>query len=173
MGIDPGLRGAIAIYDTTARALLSVEDMPLVAPDPAKSRKKASKTRRQIDPYSLAILIDSYANSTALAVVEDVHAMTYTTANGETRGQGAAASFAFGKSAGLIIGVLASSMIPMAFVRPSVWKALLNLTHDKNLSRIRATELFPDLQSNWQRAKDDGRAEAALLSYFGATRLVK
>lgn len=176
IGVDPGLSGAIAVYDTSAKALLWVKDLPLIpqiAPRKGQNPYKKASTRREIDAYHLATTIDSIAKETLLAVVEDVSAMTYTNKRGEKRGQGAAASFTFGRVHGQVLGILACCMIPISLVRPAVWKSLMNLSSDKELSRRRATELFPWNGHEFRRKKDDGRAEAALLSYFGAQRLVK
>jgi crossover junction endodeoxyribonuclease RuvC len=161
LGVDPGLSGALAFVEVGERCkLISVQDMPLF-PSPAK---------REIDVTALASSIDAYSKQTRFAVIEDVHAMTYIDARGERRGQGAAASFAFGKAAGIAHGIIASCMIPSFFVKPSVWKVLMGLSSNKNLSREKASKLFPGSEHHWKRAKDDGRAEAALLAYFGAQK---
>lgn len=165
IGIDPGLSGAIAFYDAAAKTLLSVHDMPLQSAN-------SPSAKRAIDPYSLSILIDGHAKSTALAVVEEVSGGVYTNARGERRGQGSAASFNFGKAAGLVHGILATCMIPMAMVKPAVWKLLMGLDRDKTHSREMAATFFPQFRELFARKKDDGRAEAALLAYFGSVRLL-
>ena len=38
---------------------------------------------------------------------------------------------------------------------------------DKNASRRRASEFFPDCADQWKLAKHDGRAEAAMLAWYG------
>lgn len=168
LGIDPGLSGAIAFYDLTHHRLQQVTDMPLI---PHQTNKKGPE-RRVLDAVALATLIDAYSRRTILAVIEDVSAMTYVDKHGETRGQGAASSFKFGKAAGIVHGICAACYIPILPVKPAIWKSLMGLSRDKDLSRSHASKLFPDHAQNWQRKKDDGRAEAALLAYFGAMRLV-
>jgi hypothetical protein len=57
--------------------------------------------------------------------------------------------------------------IPTFEVDPSVWKKSMHLSTDKNASRALASQYFPDCSDQWQRVKDDGRAEAALIAYYG------
>jgi crossover junction endodeoxyribonuclease RuvC len=57
--------------------------------------------------------------------------------------------------------------IPQHPVTPSDWKAALSLSPDKAASRRRAAEFFPDDADQWTRVKHDGRAEAALIAWYG------
>jgi len=57
--------------------------------------------------------------------------------------------------------------IPTFEVDPSTWKKSMHLTSDKNASRALASQYFPDAADQWARVKDDGRAEAALIAYYG------
>ena len=68
---------------------------------------------------------------------------------------------------GLLKGALAWRSIPVITVRPSVWKAALNVPADKSAARRRAAEFFPDCADQWAKAKDDGKAEAALIAWWG------
>lgn len=150
-GIDPGKQGAIAFYEPITGEVQSIVDMP--------------------DSLSaLAMLFQERLHCGLLVVIEDVSAMTYVDASGKTRGQGAAASFNFGKGVGEIHGILAALGIPMKSVKPAVWKALMRLSSDKNESRKLASEKFPKWKDKFARKKDDGRAEAVLLAIFGAER---
>jgi crossover junction endodeoxyribonuclease RuvC len=133
------------------------------------SQTKSGKN--QVDAAALSTLLSVYADSIKFAVVEDVGAMVYVNAQGITRGQGAAASFAFGKAAGVLDGVLSALKIPVVPTKPAVWKMLMGVSADKETSRAKATSLFPNDAKRWSRKMDDGRAEAALLAFFGAMRL--
>jgi crossover junction endodeoxyribonuclease RuvC len=160
LGVDPGLRGSLALLYAKDRRLLSVTDVA--------TRMHGSK--RQLDAEALAIYLEMYVGRISFAVVEDVSAMTYTDAEGRVRGQGAAASFSFGFSAGVIEGSLAALGITIKKVRPAVWKTLLGLGSSKSDSISLAKKKFPDHLESFKRQKDDGRAEAALLAWFGADR---
>lgn len=165
LGVDPGLSGALALVDLKPeqmhdRRLHKVIDMP----------KTVRGSKNQVDIYSLAHSLDAHAREIAFAVVEDVGAMTYTDAKGQKRGQGAAASFAFGQYSGVVLGILASYSIPIYFVKPSVWKMAYGLSSNKGRSLDLARERWPSFTSSFELKKHDGRAEAALLALFGAER---
>ena len=68
---------------------------------------------------------------------------------------------------GVLKGALAWRSIAMFEVRPAEWKAALNLGPNKGASRERAMMQWPDDAAQWKRAKDDGRAEAALIAWYG------
>ena len=57
--------------------------------------------------------------------------------------------------------------IPAREVRPAEWKAALGLSSSKSASREKAGMLFPDDAAQWKRVRDDGRAEAALIAWYG------
>lgn len=153
VGIDPGLTGAVAFYDTEKKELQSVHDMPTTPVELAK-----------------LVTVQLLLYGIRYAVVEEVSAMSYTDKEGKKRGQGAVASFTFGEGFGVIQGVLGALDIPIVFTRPSVWKTLLSLDSDKNKSRVLAIQKFRSHAELFKRKKDDGRAEAALLALFGAER---
>lgn len=153
LGIDPGLHGALAFYDSES-SFLVIHDMPLVE-RPGK--------KPVLDLSVLAVTIDSYARETCLAVVE---------APGARPNQGLSSTYRFGESVGQLSGIVVGCFIPLRFVVPAVWKNLMGLSRDKDLSRTRASEAFPDHAHLFRRKKDADRAEAALLALFGAERLV-
>jgi crossover junction endodeoxyribonuclease RuvC len=157
LGVDPGLGGAWAVYCVARAELVEVQDMP------------KTKDGDEIDTASLAVSLDFYASSLRFAVVEKVSGALYTNAQGELRGQGSAASFAFGKYTGVVYGILAAFMVPVFPIPPSVWKLKLGVTRDKASSLALAKERFPKSREIFQRKKDDGRAEAALLAFYGAS----
>ena len=169
LGIDPGLGGAISAYDAKSKKLIGCHDMPLAHPSKRKGRVKP---RGHIDHYALSTIIDTYSRYAVLAVLEDVGGMTYIDKFGQIRGQGTAASFAFGKATGIVLGIVAANYIPLLFSKPSIWKPLMGLGHDKDLSRSEAQRLFPDFRSYFYQKRHDGRAESALLALFGANRLL-
>jgi hypothetical protein len=154
IGIDPGVKGAVAIFEpVTGR--LSLHDMPL---------RKRPSGRMEVDGVKLAEILAGWA-PLALAVVEKVAAMT-----GK---ESAANSFQFGRSFGVILGVLAALKIDTVETRPAVWKAMLGLGTDKSESILRARTLFPDAARHFALKKHDGRAEAALLTTIGVKFLAR
>jgi crossover junction endodeoxyribonuclease RuvC len=153
LGIDPGLSGALALFTPTTGAL-TVFDVPTF------TLGRNGKSKREVDTVELARLIDA-AGPIAHAFVEQVGAMP---------GQGVSSVFAFGKVYGLLLGVLAANFIPHSLVPPQRWKRALSVPAEKDGARARASQLMPAHAGLWCRVKDDGRAEAALIAYYGATQ---
>jgi crossover junction endodeoxyribonuclease RuvC len=81
--------------------------------------------------------------------------------------------FSFGRSAGVIEGVLAALMVPQTFVQPAVWTRAITRGIGKDASRSRAMELYPSHQKEFARAKDDGRADAVLIGFWYLRELTK
>jgi len=94
--------------------------------------------------------------------MEQVHSMP---------NQGVSSTFAFGRSAGVIEGVLAALQVPVTYVQPAVWARTMNKGYGKDASRHRAMELFPDKQEWFKLVKHDGRAEAVLIAMWGLKQL--
>jgi crossover junction endodeoxyribonuclease RuvC len=82
--------------------------------------------------------------------------------------QGVSSMFTFGKSAGIIEGVLGAMNIPVTFVTPQKWIKAMSVVGGKDGSRKRASELLPEFASEFKRVKDNGRSDAALIALFGA-----
>ena len=150
LGIDPGLGGSLAFW-RPALDDLYVVDIPTL--DIVVNRKK----RRVINKAQLWSVLNDWYDAD-LAVIEDVHSMPQ---------QGVASAFKFGFVAGAIQQAVACKQIPVKLVQPGQWKRHFNLSSDKDLSRLRASELFPKHAHNWPLKKHDGRAEAALLAMYG------
>jgi len=68
----------------------------------------------------------------------------------------------------MIEGILAALKMPVTFVAPATWVKGVGRVQGKDASRARAMELFPDYQDQFKRVKDDGRADAALIAYWGS-----
>lgn len=156
VGIDPGLSGAVAFLRPSDGAL-HLFPMPV---------KRFAKSRSTIDAKAFYDLMVKYVpNYNATILIEKVWAGVF----GKTkRTQGASSAFSFGRSAGIVVGV--SNSFPHAQVHeiyPAVWKACLGLSADKSECRLAAGELFPLKKAHFSRAKDDGKAEAALIAHFG------
>jgi crossover junction endodeoxyribonuclease RuvC len=158
IGADPGLSGAIAIYVPPPPAkqgsYIEVFDMPVREID----------GKRYIDLWRLADIAKQWAKSheVKMVMVERVHSMP---------DQGVASSFNFGFSAGALQQSIVSAGLPMTLISPASWKAILGLRggkENKDMSRQLASRLFPEHSHLWARKKDDGRAEAVLLAYYGS-----
>jgi crossover junction endodeoxyribonuclease RuvC len=155
IGIDPGISGAISVFDWYTQSLVEVIDMPTLEVDSGKTKK------RHISAVSLCNYLTLFSN--AHVVIEKVGAMP---------GQGVSSMFNFGRSAGIIEGVVAALRMPSTYVTPATWTKAVGRAAGKDASRMRAMELFPTRAELFKRAKDDGRADAALIAYWYITRNV-
>lgn len=146
IGVDPGKSGALALLHHAGQ-LLSTIDMPVVG--------------NIISPVlldqALQIATAPFLATAFEAVIEDVHAMPK---------QGVSSVFSFGRSLGVVEGVLAGQGWALHYVSPAKWKKQLGLSNDKGMSRRRAIELWPAKADLFKRVKDDGRAEAALIGLW-------
>lgn len=151
LGIDPGLSGALALFDGKT---LAIFDTPTTTRTVGKSKKQ------QIDIYQLGSWLDIHRNRIRFAMIEEVGAMP---------GQGVTSMFNFGFTTGAIHGALGASAIPLQLVRPNVWKQRFGLIgQDKDASRQAASRLAPAFAHHWPLKKHDGRAEAFLLAFYGS-----
>ena len=151
IAVDPGINGAIAILEKSGE-LVQVFEMPSV------EVVVGGKAKRRVSPEMLAAELRLYNVSGTVAIIEQVGAMP---------GQGVSSMFAFGEAFGLVKGVLAGMTIPFQTITPGKWKKALNLNAGKDASRAKAAALFPEHASEFRRVKDDGKAEAALIAYWG------
>lgn len=149
VGIDPGLFGAAACWDDDLEALC-VFDAPI-----ARVQVGRSKAR--------AVLVDALYADGIRAMCPD--AIIIEKVGGLT-GQSASASFTFGATYGVVRGIAATLGVPVSFVAPPVWRSRLRVTAGKDGSRLKACQLFPAYAHLFARVKDDGRAEAALISRY-------
>lgn len=152
LAIDPGASGALCFFNTR-EGMLDVLDMPTV------EVKRGNKEKREISPAMLAMLIEMH--QVDLVILERVGAMP---------GQGVSSTYQFGRGVGMVEGVVSALRLPLQYVTPQRWQRDLNVRDGKDGNRQRAAELFPAYAHLFARKKDDGRADAALMAYWGATR---
>ncbi len=161
LGIDPGTKGAIAVYDGQT---LEVHDIPVI------KVQRGGKGRSEIDEPAFARMIDCIAKEhVTRAWIEQVGAFPT---------DGAVSAFAFGRAYGVILGVVAAHFIPRELVSPQTWRRGTGVQRaqkgDKAPSILRATELFPGSSGLWAAVRGNGdadiragRAEAALIAVHG------
>lgn len=142
VGIDPGKAGALAVIGRDG-ALIDVADMPVTVEVSAALL------------HELLVEWDRTLDGIGTVVVEEVAAFPK---------NGSVGNFKLGMAFGTVLG--ACTRWPIQRVRPAVWKKALGLSSDKELSRRRAIELWPDMAGQFARKRDDGRAEAALIAHW-------
>ena len=152
VGIDPGASGALAFFNMEA-GTIKIVDMPII------EIERGGKTKREISPHFVAAAIRDFKPN--VAWIEKVGAMP---------GQGVSSMFQFGRGVGLVEGVLAGLNVPLNYVTPQAWQKAVSVRGGKDGSRLRAVELFPAYASLFRLKKWDGRSDAALIAWYGATR---
>lgn len=154
IGIDPGLTGACALCDDGR--LADVFDMPV--------------SGKEVDAAVLADRLGEWLGQTLEATGDMPHA--FVERQQAYPGQGVSTSFQTGRRFGVVLGVIAALDIPMTLVSPAKWKAATKTPKDKDGARARASQLMPGMSKFWSLKKNHGRAEAALIAWYGATILV-
>ena len=152
IGIDPGLTGAVCIWDLnkSGRTAIEIYDTPIYA---------SKKNKKEYMPELMANTLQAYENKKVHVFIEKVHSMP---------GQGVASMFNFGKGYGIWLGVIAAFKLPHTLVTPQAWKKeLMQGMGDKDAARIRACEFFPSQADLLSHKKDIGRADALLIMEFG------
>lgn len=157
IGIDPGKSGAIAVFRPRL-GRLDIFDMPTV------DLVRNGKTKTELSPIMLANQLSDLQHLQPIpkVVMEKVGAMP---------GQGVTSMFAFGRSVGVVEGVLAAFCFPVTYVSPRLWQSACQVRDGKDGSRARAMELFPAYADYFKLKKHDGRADAALMAWYGAIML--
>lgn len=141
LGIDPGRTGALAIVDTSGEGgacRVTVQDMPDITSGLMDALIK-------LPPVAFATVEKPFyppqIGTRAISVIAEQY--------------------------GALKAALLFAGIPLREVRPADWKKALNLGPDKAASREKASAIFPDDDEQWRLAKHHGRAEAALIAWYG------
>lgn len=147
-GIDPGLNGGIAFLRD---GIVSAERTPIL------KHKIKGKTKRFLDVGTIVGLLQM--NKPSHIYIEKQQAMP---------GQGVSSTFMTGFGYGIYLGIFITLDIPYTQVASVKWKKDLDVPSDKNLSRQKATDIFPHASELWSLKCEDGVAEAAMIAHWGA-----
>lgn len=151
LAIDPGLTGALALYDPDL-------DFLHTEPLPVQWRIVNKKKKHELDLKAMFAWIAQRAAHITDVIVEQPAAMP---------GVGAVSQFNFGRTCGqceaLIIGM---GFTTLSMVHPVKWKSALDVASDKRRSRARAAKLLPTHAKKFELARNEGEAEAAMLALY-------
>jgi hypothetical protein len=153
LGIDPGVNGAIAVIGQNGE-IEHIHDMPTL--------EDGAKGRRAINAPLLASII--YKSHATKAYCELV---------GPRPGEGAVGAFGFGRSRGIIEGVLGACGVPVVMIAPPVWKRAAGIAagkENKDSARSVAIARWPTQAALFAKKKDIDRAEACLIAAAGIAR---
>jgi crossover junction endodeoxyribonuclease RuvC len=165
-GIDPGVTGALAVYDSITGKLVMVEDLPFWFQSVGTRKKK------RLDPIGLSNLI-------GLVGLMGVELIVLEAVGGRPK-QSAMGGFSFGYAVGMIYMSIMYEEIMLETVPPAQWKKLMNIpgkakAGDEDILN-RADEMFPDSRALFrgpQGGRKLDRAEAAMLAKFGADYVLR
>lgn len=145
LGIDPGLSGAV---------------VRLTWPDMTLEARRDFKTLSDI-----AVAVEELGPGCHAAVVEFVAARP---------GQGVTSMFSFGRSTGVAMGALYTIRLPFIEASPTQWqnrvRELIQWEGEFD-ARAMASMVFVGDMDLFDRVKDHGTADAALIAWYGADRL--
>ena len=150
IGIDPGLRGGIAILDDLK--IFDIFDMPIMP--------EGKKNKNQLNSAQLVNIINKHVlrKENTFVIVEQVSAMP---------GQGVTSMFNFGQTFGSIKGICAALGLPIFYVRPAKWKKHFELINSsKDASRTKVIEMYPSISSRLTKKKDVNKADAILIARY-------
>ena len=152
IGIDPGISGSICFFQDGK--ILDVIEMPTMT-----EGKKNKKQVNGAQVYNEIIKkIDKIEKHNVRVIIEKVSAMP---------GQGVTSMFNFGQSFGILKGICSAMQLPLYYVRPAKWKKYFGLINsEKDASRTRAIEMFPNFSSQLSKKKDSNKADAILIASF-------
>lgn len=178
IGIDPGLKGGIAIIDSESQNTPAVYPMP-VTEEETKTKKKIKtltkkeklkrkkgetiyKTKKIIDSVAFLDIVSNVwkiAGNVDLVLIEKpfylgIESRTSTATTAENYGR--------------LRGILESCNFNIKTVRPQEWKNYFDLPADKGEAIAKAKELFPvtNLKPPRARVDSDGMAEALLIAEY-------
>lgn len=148
-GIDPGLKGGLAILDN---GKVYGYPMPLSGKD--------------INVMAIVDLLRSHRVD--LVICEQVHAMPAKGMNGKN--QGITSTFTFGKGYGMVLGAVMGAGVPLELVSPQKWKAvtLCNTEKDKKAAVDFCRRRYPDVNLVMPRCRTphDGVADAICILHY-------
>jgi len=162
IGIDPGVTGAVTLLDYHNPNNFRIEDCPVFMQKTGKSKTPKPKS----NPSGMFELLEDLVSEVEhpFVIMESVHAR---------ESDGKVSAYTFGQNEGLWEMALIALKLRHKFVPPTVWKIKIGLKGaDKEGSRRKALELFPDAASFLKHKKHHNRAEALLMCEY-AKRFLK
>lgn len=163
IGIDPGLKGGVAILKNfeDGNPSFFFHNMP-VTNESGENIINSPELNNLLKEYKYDITCRS------LCVIEKSQAMP---------GQGVVSCFNYGRTYGSIYTVLSLLNIPIVQIRPVQWKKHFDLLKkDKQASVDKASSLYPEYEPEFYRENKrkagekillDGKAEAFLIALYG------
>lgn len=146
IGVDPGKSGAMSFIDGDG-TLVDVVDLPVLAGELLVLDFQSLLLAHSATPR--VAIEEPFANRAASSVSQMNQGIFY----------------------GTLLGVIQANEIPLERIKPQRWKAEMEIpmgskfspAEKKEMSRRRASDLWPSMSDLWGRKVDHDRAEAALV----------
>lgn len=149
MGIDPGVKGALALIDPVA-CTVAVIDMPLEAGTKGKDTVSATGVVQAIRAANPdAVFLEKVSASPQMGVTS---------------------AFSFGEGFGVVKAGSLALGSSLWLPRPQEWKSQTKTPKDKKQATTRASQIVPSCHKLFYGPRGgafDGRAEAVLLAFYG------
>src|ERR1700753_992830 len=161
LGIDPGINGGFAVYDSAERELRWAQAIPTHETSEGKC----------VDVARFWEDIRDSASWAKMVFVEKVNGRLPRGPGGKVFGSAGPALFNFGYAVGQIHMTLANFGFSPVLLEPQEWQAGLRVPVGKRGSVICADRLFPVKKQLWRGPKGGLHhdiAEAALIAKYGA-----
>ena len=148
IGIDCGLTGACAVIENGK--FVTFFDTPIF--------KVGSKKEYNVN--EMVKFLKKYSYTDVKVIIEKQIPMPL---------QSSQSTFKVGYGMGLWVGIVVSLGFPYTLVAPVTWKKkmLKDMPKEKDASRSRAIQLFPNTADHLNLKKHHDRAEALLLAEYG------
>lgn len=157
VGVDPDLKGGIALYNAVSGRVTALA-LPVVQTCVNRSVRDRVDVRTTLQTFEIA----GAMGATHCAIEQPMG----------LAGQSAAAGVTTGTTFGVLLAAAHASRLIVDDVSASVWKTALRVTSDKDTCVALANKLFPldcyqwGVQNRRQKLPRYGRAEAALIAYY-------
>lgn len=154
LGVDGGMSGAFALLGSDGS--LTVWDTPC----------REIEDGHEADAEGILALLRGIREPPEGAFMERGQEVMRVDADGRRHHQNH--MYRYGEVNGMVYGVAVALGIKSTLIWPQTWKRHLHLIgQDKEASRAKASELFPDHVKLWPFKKNHNRAEAALIAKYG------
>jgi len=167
IGIDPGLKGAIAVIDGAGK-VLQILDTPTI------TFKKGKKTRTEYDLPGIKSILKEFSQNRIILQEEGPTEIIVFLEKMQTMPPGirSQASFSLGYSQGIFEAFLCGFEIAYQLVLPKTWQKHFGISKDRGDIKVQsfivASKLFPDAKLVGPRGgKKDGRSDALLIAEWG------
>jgi hypothetical protein len=166
LGIDPGIRGAIASLDHN--------DAPSVRDMPVRQKQGNGKAHNEVDPVALQKLLRELvpADETGIVVMESMHAFM---GGGEERKGSMASQASLAATKAVICAICEINGLDVSFITPQTWQRFYGIKNRKDdTTKAQSLRIARQLygMSHCPLQKHDGRADAILIARYGRRHFV-